>query len=476
MGDIVTIDGIPVYQVQINGEDDGMTKISLVDYPAVMTDFVAFKADKPKQLYKISDEAQRRVLGVVMRADFPIYRRDEALKGEYYIIFKADTIKQMAEKYLFDGLQNEVNLNHEEDSDVDGVNMVQFFIKGNGINPEGFEDIADGSLFAEFHVTNDDVWEAIQAGTYKGFSLEGYYSFTPETNVEEIEEIVEGLDGKFAQMFKDYKDIFKLTDMSRIKAFITALGAALAAVPEPEKPALQLASTSTDNGVLFWEGDEDLKAGDSVFVEDSEGNRNPAPDGDYVTEDGKTIVVVDGKVSEIKDPAAEVAPEESEETNNEEGATTESLTPAQLHRIMCTKLGMSFDEKYNAIYDALHALGYEYPWVTEAGDDYAVVEMYISDHYEHKRFPVTFNEDGTATLGAPVNVKRIYVPVDFADPFETANELSRVKDELETLKKTPAGQPAHTTFKTASETPAAPQGLKGQAGLNRLSRIVNAGK
>ena len=32
----------------------------------------------------------------------------------------------------------------------------------------------------------------------------------------------------------------------------------------------------------------------------------PAADGDYVTPDGKTIVVKDGKVSEIKDPEAEV--------------------------------------------------------------------------------------------------------------------------------------------------------------------------
>jgi hypothetical protein len=47
-----------------------------------------------------------------------------------------------------------------------------------------------------------------------------------------------------------------------------------------------------------------LKEGDAVFIEGE-----PAPDGEYRTEDGKVIVVVEGIVAEIKDAAAEVAPE-----------------------------------------------------------------------------------------------------------------------------------------------------------------------
>ena len=45
-----------------------------------------------------------------------------------------------------------------------------------------------------------------------------------------------------------------------------------------------------------------------MFVEGEEG-LTPAPDGEYRTEDGKTIVVVEGRVAEIRDPEAEVAPE-----------------------------------------------------------------------------------------------------------------------------------------------------------------------
>ena len=54
-----------------------------------------------------------------------------------------------------------------------------------------------------------------------------------------------------------------------------------------------------------------VKAGDEVFIREAEEGLVPAPDGEYKTEDGKTIVVVDGRVAEIRDAEAEVAPEET---------------------------------------------------------------------------------------------------------------------------------------------------------------------
>ena len=177
-----TFGGLPVYDALVPDEDTGMLKISLVDLPAVMSDFLVFNEQRMVQMYSIQDEEKRLVYGVVMRADFPIYRKDDRI-GEYYIVYKADTIRKMAEKYLADGLQNEVNVMHS--TDVEGVQMVQYFIKDStrGVNPTGFEDIADGSLFAEFHILNDEVWEAVKDGTYKGFSLEGVFDFIPEQEV-----------------------------------------------------------------------------------------------------------------------------------------------------------------------------------------------------------------------------------------------------------------------------------------------------
>lgn len=69
---------------------------------------------------------------------------------------------------------------------------------------------------------------------------------------------------------------------------------------------IKFSAVKTDKAVLEWDGDEDLKAGYSVYVTNEKGEKAPAADGEYVTEDGKTIVVKDGKVESITDPVAEV--------------------------------------------------------------------------------------------------------------------------------------------------------------------------
>ena len=152
---IQTIDGIPVYNALLSDEGCGIVRISLVDAPAVESNWQAFASVERKQLYKVADEDKHIIRGVVMRADFPIYRVSE-IGQEYYIVYTADVIREMAEKYLKENRTNFVNIMHLDNSEVAGVQMVQWFLKDSakGISPEGFEEIADGSLFAEFHVEN----------------------------------------------------------------------------------------------------------------------------------------------------------------------------------------------------------------------------------------------------------------------------------------------------------------------------------
>lgn len=293
---MTTIDGIPVYRVLVDDEKDGMVRVSLVDDPAVMSDFVSFDRQKKSQLFAVEDEEKRLVFGVVARADFPIFRKDERL-GEHYVIFPASTIREMAQKYLTEGRQDRVDEMHDAD-EVDDIHLVQWFIKdtAKGVNPAGFEDIADGSLFAEYHVENDEAWAAIKDGTFKGFSMEVFYTLTPENNLGYVEEVVEDADGIFERIIAALSS----PDMNikNKNNLLRKLGRILSS----------FASVTTDKGVLAWDGDEDLKAGDRVYIENADGERTEAADGDYTTEDGKVIVVADGAVAEIRDPEAEVAP------------------------------------------------------------------------------------------------------------------------------------------------------------------------
>lgn len=69
-------------------------------------------------------------------------------------------------------------------------------------------------------------------------------------------------------------------------------------------------SIATTKGVLVWNGEEDIKIGDEVKTLDEKGNEIDVEDGDYLTDDKRTIIVKDGKVEEIKE--AEDAPIEEE--------------------------------------------------------------------------------------------------------------------------------------------------------------------
>ena len=443
---IVTIGGIPVYDAIISDKATGMFKISLVDDPAVMSNFLAFDNNRKVLMYKVEDEDKRLVRGVVMRADFPIYRYDQNF-GEYYIIYKAEQIRIMAEKYLLESRQNDVNLMHEKNSDVEGVQMVQYFIKGNGVSVDGFEDIADGSLFAEFHIINDEIWNAVKEGTYKGFSLEGVFDLVPEQDKEKVEDIVDTLDGAFSRIFNTTKQF----TMGKMKRFKAALLKALA----------EFANVTTDKGILAWDGDEDLKVGDEVYIEDAEGNRTPAEDGDYKTDDSKTIVVVDGKVAEIRDPEIDVDAPEAEETTEE---TTEEASEE-------TALASVATDKGDLLYEGELAVG---------------TEVFVADA-EGNQTPAEDGdyvlEDGKTIKVAEGKVAEIVEaePAEEETPEEAEDvaaikaeneslkaELAELKAQIETLKAQPMAQPAHdivTTTQVFEKT--------GDKGLDKLARVLS---
>ena len=176
------INGLKVYDAVIDDRYDGVYAISLVESPAVESNFQLFeKSDNKKQvLFAVENEEKHDVLGVVLRADYPIYRNDNGY--EYYLNFTAESIKQFAEQILQSGSFKWIDLNHDEYYDVEGVKMREMFIKDSskGIAPKGFEDIADGSLFALFHIDSMELWEKIKSGEFNGFSVEAYLTANPQ--------------------------------------------------------------------------------------------------------------------------------------------------------------------------------------------------------------------------------------------------------------------------------------------------------
>lgn len=271
---------IPFYEALISGVEDGILDISLVDFPAVESNFLAFKEQKAPINFRVENEEQHIITGVIMRCNYPIYRFDE-MRGEYYIVYSKETIELMSKKMMQDGNHNNITLMHIEGSEVDGVELMEIFIKNSekGISPIGFEDIEEYSLFATYKVENPEIWSKIKDGTFKGFSLSGLFE---------------------VKKMEDNNN----NNMSIKNTILNSM--------------VQFGEIATDKGLIYWTGDEDYKIGDEIFIGEE---KNTAEDGDYILEDGTIIRVVEGKIAEIIIPEieteAEVEEKEDEETTDE---------------------------------------------------------------------------------------------------------------------------------------------------------------
>ena len=87
-----------------------------------------------------------------------------------------------------------------------------------------------------------------------------------------------------------------------------------------KKLLLEFNSLSTNIAELYWEEDTELMVGYKVFVEDESGNKVPAMDGEYISDENK-IKVAGGTVTEIEkrevDDMPVNVPEEKKDTMEE---------------------------------------------------------------------------------------------------------------------------------------------------------------
>lgn len=185
------VTGVPVFKLVIDPNVDetdfsGVDFVALVDEPAIEKYFQAFNKQQPKIKFAVSNEEKRIVAGALMIPNLPIYRND--MGKEYYVIFDNKTIEQISQKFFKMGFTGNVNDMHQADKKIEGVYMVESFIinSARGIcAPKGFEYMPDGTWFGSYKVENDEVWQQVKDGTFKGFSVEGYFKMIPDTITDE---------------------------------------------------------------------------------------------------------------------------------------------------------------------------------------------------------------------------------------------------------------------------------------------------
>ena len=312
-----------LYDISIDPTDfeTGLNAISLVEYPAVEVDFLAFAKDESAVL-QFADEERHIITGVAILADTPIYRI--APDGtEYYVRFTKDCIRSLVEKYFKFGLTNSVNIEHKDNQFVDGVTMLESYIidKERGICPSEFASAPDGSWVVSYKVSNLDVWNKIKSGEVKGFSVQGLFRII-ETKLEMNSNKTEEVDKFYKEENLENSEPQNKNNISLMRTSKEKIKALL----------MQYAAVSTDKGNLIYNTDM-LEVGSEVFVEDENGENVPAADGEYMLEDGRTVEVEGGKVTEIKakedEPAMPAAPAMAAEEQMVDEMPAEPETPVE---------------------------------------------------------------------------------------------------------------------------------------------------
>ena len=181
----------PLLRFTIDGEEDGVKIISLVEFPAVERNFIQLSKEVKLSL----NEEKKELLGVALIPDMPIYRRDK--QGEYYIVFSAESIRKIAIDFYKKLNVNMADVEHNHNIE-NGITYFQSLIvdKENGICPAAFKDLPNGTWIVGCKVENDKVWEAVKSGEVKGFSIDGKFH-AEEEKQEDEKKTLDNLDDFF---------------------------------------------------------------------------------------------------------------------------------------------------------------------------------------------------------------------------------------------------------------------------------------
>lgn len=166
-----------LFELIIDESEDmfGVQALSLVESPAIQSDWVALGDQKPVLLAEVNKDKQI-LMGAALIPDKPIYRN---MGGEeFYIYFSKETIAKTAESFFKNSNQNNATLEH--DKQLEGMTVFESWI----VEDPDFDkskkyglDVPAGTWMVSMKVDNKDIWDDyVKNNKVFGFSIEGKFS------------------------------------------------------------------------------------------------------------------------------------------------------------------------------------------------------------------------------------------------------------------------------------------------------------
>lgn len=220
------------------GTDSETYAISMVEQPAIESDFVALSEQKEEKIQAFLESNERHmVYGAALIPDKDIYRNNG--EQEFYISFTKESIEKMSQDFMKEYRQNEVTLDHQEmanDITITESWLVEdpYKDKANalGIN------VPQGTWMIGMKVNQIDVWDRVKAGELKGFSVESMISLE-EFSKNENNMIDTNEDMFFDKIKNVFKEVLASVSMTKQEEEIELVNEIDLEEQTPQEPAVE---------------------------------------------------------------------------------------------------------------------------------------------------------------------------------------------------------------------------------------------
>jgi len=169
----------------------GIDAISVVETPAIQSNFVTLKEqDNKVELAEISKD-KRLLLGAALIPDKPILRVNDD-DEKYYIYFSKETVRKASELYAKRKFQDKATIEHERD--VKGMTVVESWIVENKEKDKSSIyglDVPVGTWCISMKADNEDIYLKAKEGKIKGFSIEGVFDNKEKDEKQKLEDEIQ---------------------------------------------------------------------------------------------------------------------------------------------------------------------------------------------------------------------------------------------------------------------------------------------
>jgi len=160
-------------------EEDGVFAISLVDEPAIESDFLALSKQTNNKFnikLKEVDKKRKVVVGYALIPDLEIPRVKNG--KEFNIVMSKETVAKAAKLYMTQ--LNLANVTSQHEKPVQGCCVIESWViedaKNDKANIYNLDPKPQGGEWVVMMALTDEEYDKVENGEYNGFSIEAMFS------------------------------------------------------------------------------------------------------------------------------------------------------------------------------------------------------------------------------------------------------------------------------------------------------------